>query len=122
MRTDPSSRPPSANTSGPPETTRLWSIAGMGTELAGGIIGMLLIGLALDWWLGTKPWLTITGATLGLVGGGYNFLRRALKENRDAAARFRASHPAGVAPLPDEPDEPESDDDWNDPDPKDRSW
>ncbi len=110
VRTGPGERPPSANTSGSTESTRLWSIAGMGTELAGGIIGMLLVGFLLDWWLGTKPWLTITGAALGLVGGGYNFLRRAFKENRDAAARFKSAHPDGVPPLP---DAAETDDDWD---------
>lgn len=105
MRTDPGETPPSANIRGSSESTRLWSIAGMGTELAGGIVGMLLLGFLLDWWLGSSPWLTIGGAVLGLVGGGYNFLRRALQASRDANLRFRASHPEGVAPLDDDPPE-----------------
>lgn len=79
----------------------------MGTELVGGIVGMLLVGFLLDLWLGTKPWLAISGALLGLLAGGYNFIRRALKENRDSIARFKAEHPEGLAPLPEEDEDEE---------------
>ncbi len=110
MRTDDRHTPPSAKTRQNAETSRLWSIAGMGTELAGGIVGMLLLGYLLDWWLGAKPWFTITGAVMGIVGGGYNFIQRALAMNKAELARLRARHPQGLPPLDHEPDEPSDED------------
>lgn len=118
MRTDPGHTPPSAKSRNSAETSRLWSIAGMGTELAGGIVGMLLLGFLLDWWLGTKPWLTLTGAAMGIIGGGYNFIKRALAMNKAELARLQARHPQGLVPLEDQPDEPTDDEDdqdeWSD--------
>ena len=33
------------------------------------------VGWALDRWLGTKPWLMVTGIVLGAVAGFYQFVR-----------------------------------------------
>ena len=33
------------------------------------------VGWALDRWLGTKPWLMLTGIVLGAVAGFYQFIR-----------------------------------------------
>lgn len=66
---------------------RLWRISGMGAELAGGIIGMGLIGWLLDQWWGTYPKATLVGAIVGILGGGLNFIRAALALNREETAR-----------------------------------
>lgn len=52
-------------------------MAGAGMELA----GVLVVLTALGWWLdmhvlGTKPWLTLAGAGLGIVGGLYRVWRQ----------------------------------------------
>jgi len=66
--------------------------AGMGTELAGAICGLTLLGLWIDRHYGTGNKATITGVTIGMVGGMYNFLRQAVAlsrrmEQRDVHAR-----------------------------------
>ena len=33
------------------------------------------VGWALDRWLGTKPWLMVTGIVLGSIAGFYQFIR-----------------------------------------------
>lgn len=48
---------------------------GLGTELAASVAGMLLLGYFLDRLLNTSPWLLLTGAAVGMIGGFYNFIR-----------------------------------------------
>jgi len=52
---------------------------GLGTELAASVAGMLLLGYYLDQRLNTSPWLLLTGAVIGMVGGFYNFIREVQK-------------------------------------------
>lgn len=53
---------------------------------------MTLVGWALDRWLGTSPrWILICGA-VGIIGGGYNFIRAALAMNKQAASQYRSEH------------------------------
>ncbi len=52
---------------------------GLGTELAASVAGMLLIGYFLDEHFNTSPWLLLTGAAIGMVGGFYNFIREVQK-------------------------------------------
>lgn len=60
----------------------------MGIELAAAIVGLTLAGLWVDHRFGTGRKGVIIGATLGIVGGFYNFLRQALNlAKQDAAAR-----------------------------------
>ncbi len=80
------------------QSSQLVRISGMGTELAGSIIGMTLLGYLIDHFAGTLPWGVIGGAVVGILGGGYNFLRHATKISRDAAADFKKRHPHGVDP------------------------
>ncbi len=81
------------------EMRRLWSIGGMGLELAGAIV---LLGL-LGWWLdrryGTGPWLALTGAMIGIIGGGYNFIRRARSMSRADASPRKGPPPAPIQPA-----------------------
>jgi len=69
------------------DRAELWRLSAMGTEFVAAIAGMLLLGLLLDYWLGTSPVLTIIGAVAGLVGGGYNLIRQALAAEKKAAKR-----------------------------------
>lgn len=75
-----------------PQTSRLWRLSGMGAELSGSIIGMGLLGWLLDRWLGTHPCWTIVFAAIGMIGGGYNFIRSALRVNEQAARDYRQGH------------------------------
>ncbi len=52
---------------------------GLGTELAASVAGMTLVGYFLDEHFGTSPWLILTGAGVGLVGGFYNFFKEVQK-------------------------------------------
>ncbi|HEB60706.1 MAG TPA: AtpZ/AtpI family protein [Phycisphaeraceae bacterium] len=74
-------------------SARLYRISGMGSELVGSILGMALLGYFADRWFSTKPYLLMTGALLGLIGGFYNFLKQALRENRDMQKQWKRNHP-----------------------------
>jgi len=52
--------------------------AGIGTELAATLVGACLLGYWIDRRFETSPWGLLTCATVGIVGGMYNMLRRVL--------------------------------------------
>ena len=64
-----------------------WRLAGMGTELAAAVLG----GCALGWWVdryfGTGHWGLIVGASIGIVGGLYNLVRKAVLDSLGASRR-----------------------------------
>jgi F0F1-type ATP synthase assembly protein I len=84
-------------------SSNLYRLSGMGIELTASVVGMALVGWLLDWALGTGPWLLVTFAVLGIIGGTYNFIKGALKENRAQQAQWRKRH---AAPPPQQPDRP----------------
>ncbi|MCY4310680.1 MAG: AtpZ/AtpI family protein [Rhodospirillaceae bacterium] len=47
----------------------------IGTELVAGLVVGVVIGLAFDWWLGTKPWFMIVFFFLGAAAGIVNVFR-----------------------------------------------
>jgi F0F1-type ATP synthase assembly protein I len=49
-----------------------WALAGAGTELAGSVVLLALLGWWLDKRWGTSPWLLLLGTLVGTVGGIYN--------------------------------------------------
>jgi ATP synthase protein I len=56
----------------------------VGIELFAGILGGLLLGYGLDYWLGTRPLFLIVFFLLGAVAGmlnAYRYLRRAQRED-----------------------------------------
>ena len=60
---------------------------GLGTELAASVAGMLLLGYFLDKHFNTSPWLLLAGATAGLIGGFFNFIKevqRLTKSDRNS--------------------------------------
>lgn len=67
----------------------LLSFAGMGLELAGGIVGFVLLGYLIDWKFGTSPVWLVIGATVGCIGGLYNTIRRAIEMQRRMEALSR---------------------------------
>ena len=44
-------------------------------SLFSAVVAGLIAGWLLDRWLGTQPWLLITGIVLGAVAGFYEFIR-----------------------------------------------
>ncbi len=101
------------------DASALWRISGLGMELTASIIGMVLVGWLVDRWAGTSPRWTVILAILGVIGGGYNFARQAVrlqrKAAREAAAGARARRERGELPAPDlfersTPDEGDHDD------------
>ena len=60
--------------------------SGVGLELAGATAGLALIGYWVDGRFGTRPWGTIVGVVIGLVGGLYNLVRESLEAVREAKA------------------------------------
>ena len=49
---------------------------GVGFELAVAVVLFMFAGFKADAWLGTRPWLTLAGAVLGMCIGFYGFFRR----------------------------------------------
>lgn len=80
------SRNPERGTSGP---QAMWAISSMGMELAAVITGFTLLGYFGDRHFQTEPVLLLIGVGLGVIGGGYSFMRNALRISR----RFSASSP-----------------------------
>lgn len=66
----------------------------MGFELAGGIIGFVLVGYWIDYSFGTAPTGAISGAVLGCIGGFYNFIRQAIAAAREQERARDAKEPA----------------------------
>jgi F0F1-type ATP synthase assembly protein I len=52
------------------------ALLGAGVELGGAVALMVLGGWWLDRKLGTAPWIMLTGAFVGIVGGLYNLYRQ----------------------------------------------
>lgn len=64
----------------------------MGFELGAGLFAFTGLGYLADRYWNTSPTWTIVGAALGFLGGGYNFIRKALEISREAEnARKRHS-------------------------------
>lgn len=77
------------------DTSALWRVSGLGVELVGAILGMGLIGWGIDRWLGTQPKAVLAGLLVGVIGGGYSFVRQAQAMNRAAARSYRSEHHSG---------------------------
>lgn len=57
---------------------RPWAYLSLGMELIAPILVGVLGGYWLDGKLGTRPWLVLTGALLGIAAGFIEFFRRVL--------------------------------------------
>jgi len=76
----------------------LWRMSGMGIELASHIVAGLLIGWLLDYWLKTSPLWLVIGTVAGVVVGMVDFIRSALKAQRQATRQAEARRPEKAAP------------------------
>ena len=62
------------------ETNRKSGIAyGAALMLFSSVVSFCALGWLLDRWLGTKPWLLVTGIVLGAAAGFYQFIRLTVK-------------------------------------------
>jgi ATP synthase protein I len=70
-------------------TTRL-QMAGMGLEFAASVVGGMFLGVLLDDWLGTEPWLFLIGTFGGLGSAVIRLVRLSKRlENLSRGARNR---------------------------------
>jgi F0F1-type ATP synthase assembly protein I len=60
--------------------------SGVGLELAGATAGLALVGYWIDGRFGTRPWGTLIGVVIGIVGGLYNLIKESLAAVREAQA------------------------------------
>jgi len=56
---------------------------GLGIEMAVSFVLFMYAGHRLDGWLGTAPWLFVTGALVGVAVAFYVFFRRVLPARKD---------------------------------------
>jgi ATP synthase protein I len=62
------------------ETNRKTGIAyGAALMLFSSVVSFCALGWLMDRWLGTKPWLLVTGIVLGAAAGFYQFIRLTAK-------------------------------------------
>ena len=61
---------------------QLMMVSAIGTEFAVAVLGGGALGWLLDWWLGTAPWLLLSGCVFGLVWGFARFVRSATAATR----------------------------------------
>jgi F0F1-type ATP synthase assembly protein I len=64
-----------------PEPPSPWRLASAGMELAGAVLGGCLLGYWIDRQFGTGRWGLIIGAGVGIIGGLYNMIRKAVHES-----------------------------------------
>ncbi len=62
--------------------------SGMGLEFTAAGVGFTLIGYWIDRHYGCEPKGVLIGAGLGIVGGGYNFIRESLQREQLAIERY----------------------------------
>jgi len=75
--------------------------SGVGLELAGATAGLALVGYWIDGRFGTRPWGTLLGVVIGIVGGLYNLVRESLEAAREAKVEDdRASDDAASKESP----------------------
>ncbi len=65
------------------------ALAGIGFEFAAAIAGFLLVGYWIDRHFGSFPKGLIIGLVLGMVGGGYNLIRKSLAAAKSAERRAK---------------------------------
>ena len=74
------------------ETPSVRRYAGMGTELAGAVCGLTLAGYWFDRHFQTGNKGVVTGAIIGIVGGGYNFIREAMALSKETVTDIHDGH------------------------------
>jgi len=67
-------KPPEKSPGGP--TIQGAQFIGLGIEMVVPIVLLMYVGYRLDAWLGSKPWLFLLGALLGIAVGFYGMFKR----------------------------------------------
>jgi ATP synthase protein I len=62
---------------------RLWDLSSIALTIPAAIAVGMFFGYWLDKWLGTKPWMIIVFTLLGVASGLMQFIRAAMKYNRE---------------------------------------
>lgn len=62
-----------------PQTQKL---IGLGSQIAATLVIYVLVGYALDAWLGTEPWLLLAGSILGIAAVFVQIFRAAAELNK----------------------------------------
>lgn len=65
----------------------IWRLSSMGVELAAAVLGGCALGYVVDRHFNTGHWGLIVGALVGIVGGLYNMVRKALLESLGVRAK-----------------------------------
>lgn len=60
-----------------------------GADFVSTIVAGLLLGLFLDWWWGTAPWMVIVGILLGVYSGWRKMMQQSKKIDDQAAEAMR---------------------------------
>lgn len=60
-----------------------------GADFVSTIVAGLLLGLLLDWWWGTAPWMVIVGILLGVYSGWRKMMQQSKKIDDQAAEAMR---------------------------------
>ncbi len=66
--------PPQKGSTGP--TLKGAQFIGLGFEMVVPVVLLMYVGYRLDAWLGSKPWLFLLGALLGIAVGFYSMFKR----------------------------------------------
>jgi F0F1-type ATP synthase assembly protein I len=91
----PARRPGDAPPRGGFALTSRYAAAGL--QVGASVVGGLLLGMLLDRWLATAPWIALAGLLLGAVGGFlelFRALRRWEREDASASTPDRSSGPS----------------------------
>lgn len=70
-----------------PYTRDMMRVAGMVTEFSASILGCIGLGWLIDRWVMTGTRWTLILGIVGIVGAGYNFVRRAMALNRGQSGK-----------------------------------
>lgn len=62
--------------------------AGLGCSIVVTIVVCIVGGVFLDNWLGTSPWLTLTGVGLGLAASAYQLYELAMLDKKDESPKL----------------------------------
>ncbi len=79
-----------------PDEGASWRLGSLGTELAAAVAGGCLVGYWVDVEFNTGHWGLVIGASIGIVGGLYNLIRKALHESIGAGGPGSRSKTGGA--------------------------
>jgi len=89
----------------------VWKLSGMGFEFIAGVVGLGFVGWMVDRWRGSPPLWTLVGVGVGMIGGGYNFIKQAFQAEKMAQAAYRRAHPDSAGHMINVDDEEPADED-----------